>query len=81
MKYLRRANVDLKADLEMDLPNMKFTFQENEAVVNQLALGFDGWLAMPADDIDMDLTWDLKRNDLATILSLVPPSSPPTWTA
>ena len=72
VKYLRRANVDLKADLEMDLPNMKFTFQENEAVVNQLALGFDGWLAMPADDIDMDLTWDLKRNDLATILSLVP---------
>ncbi|MBL7964367.1 MAG: AsmA family protein [Flavobacteriales bacterium] len=70
--YLKNATADIKADLDMDLPNMKFTFKENEASVNQLVLGMDGWLAMPGDDIVMDLKWDTRRNDLATILSLVP---------
>ncbi len=70
--YLRKAKADIKADLDMDLPNMKFTFKENEATVNQLVLGFDGWLAMPADDIDMDITWNAKKSDLGTLLSLIP---------
>ena len=71
-QYLRRAKADIKADIDMDLPNMKFTFRENEAAINKLVLGFDGWLAMPTDDITMDITWNTKRSDLATILSLIP---------
>ncbi len=72
VKYLRRAKVDLKADLEMDMANMKFTFMENELDINDLALHFNGWLAMPADDIDMDITFNLVRTELTSILSLVP---------
>ncbi|MCB9168092.1 MAG: AsmA family protein [Flavobacteriales bacterium] len=72
VRYLKNATADIKADLDMDLPNMKFTFKENEATINRLALAFDGWVAMPKDDIDLDLKWDLKRNDLAALLSLVP---------
>ena len=72
VKYLRNAVADVKADLDMDLPNMKFTFKENEATVNKLVLGVDGWLAMPTDDIVMDLKWDTKRTDLGTLLSLIP---------
>ena len=72
VRYLKNAMADVKADLDMDLPNMKFTFKENELTVNQLVLGLDGWLAMPGDDIDMELKWNTKKNDLATLLSLVP---------
>ncbi|HEY0977314.1 MAG TPA: AsmA-like C-terminal region-containing protein, partial [Flavobacteriales bacterium] len=72
VKYLKNAKADIKADLDMDLPNMKFTFKENEATVNRLVLGFDGWLAMPTDDITMDLKWDLKKNDIGALLSLIP---------
>lgn len=72
VKYLRHAKADITADLDMDMANMKFTFKENEATVNQLVLGFDGWLAMPGDDITMDLTWNAKKSDLGTLLSLVP---------
>ncbi len=71
-QYLKKAKADIKADLDMALPNMKFTFRDNEAAINKLVLGFDGWLAMPTDDITMDIKWDTKRSDLATILSLVP---------
>jgi uncharacterized protein involved in outer membrane biogenesis len=72
VKYLRHAKADLTADLDMDLPHMKFTFKENDIRVNRLELGLDGWLAMPADDIDMDLKWNMKQNDIGALLSLVP---------
>lgn len=72
IKYLKNVKADIKADLDMDMPNMKFTFKENEATINQLVLGMDGWLAMPGDDIDMDITWNTKKSDFATLLSLVP---------
>ncbi len=70
--YLKNVKADITADLDMDMPNMKFTFKDNEATINQLVLGFDGWLAMPADDIDMDITWNAKKTDFGTLLSLVP---------
>lgn len=72
VKYLRNVRTDIKADIGMDMPNMKFTFKENEAAINQLVLGLDGWLAMPGDDMDMDITWNAKKTDFATLLSLVP---------
>ncbi len=72
VRYLHRAEADITADLEMDMPNMRFTFKENLAVINRLELGFDGWLAMPKDDIDMDITWALRRNEIGALLSMVP---------
>ena len=72
IKYLKNVKTDIKADLDMDMPNMKFTFKENEASINQLTLGFDGWVAMPTDDIAMDIKWDMKKTDFGTLLSLVP---------
>lgn len=72
IKYLKNVKADIKADLDMDMPNMKFTFKENEATINQLTLGMDGWLAMPGDDMDMDIKWNTKKTDFGTLLSLVP---------
>ncbi|HRH37566.1 MAG TPA: AsmA-like C-terminal region-containing protein, partial [Flavobacteriales bacterium] len=72
IKYLRNVKTDITAELDMDMPNMKFTFKDNEASINQLVLGFDGWVSMPADDIDMDINWSAKKTDFGTLLSLVP---------
>lgn len=72
VKYLRNVKADATADIDMDLPHMKFTFKDNDIKVNRLELGLDGWLAMPADDIDMDLKWNMKKNDIGALLSLVP---------
>ncbi len=72
VKYLKNVKADVKADLDMDMPHMKFTFKENEVTINKLALGFDGWLAMPTDDIAMDIAWNTKKTDFGTLLSLVP---------
>lgn len=72
VQYLKNVRLDLKAELDMDMPNMRFAFKENEAAINDLVLGFDGFVAMPGDPIDMDLTWNAKKTDFGTLLSLVP---------
>jgi uncharacterized protein involved in outer membrane biogenesis len=70
--YLNQVHTKLKADLDMDMPNMKFTFKENEFSLNDLSLGFDGYVAMPDTNIDMDLKFAARQTEFKSILSLVP---------
>lgn len=72
VKYLHNVKTTLKADLDMDMPNMKFTFKENELALNELVIGMDGWVAMPKEDIDMDLKFDAKKNEFRYFLSMIP---------
>jgi len=70
--YLTKAKTRFKADLDMDMPNMKFTFKENELDLNDLGLSFDGFVSMPKDDIAMDLKFAAKQTEFKSILSLIP---------
>lgn len=70
--YLTDVHVKSKVDLDMDMPNMKFTFKENELSLNDLTLGFDGVITMPKDDIGLDVTFKAKQTEFKSILSLVP---------
>ncbi len=70
--YLTKVKTRFKADLDMDMPNMKFTFKENELGLNDLALAFDGFVAMPKEDINMNLKFATKQTEFKSILSLIP---------
>jgi vacuolar-type H+-ATPase subunit H len=70
--YLTNAKTSFKADLEMDMPKSKYTFKENELTINDLTLGFDGYVLMPDTNIDMDLKFNTKKADFKSILSLIP---------
>ena len=70
--YLTKAKTRFKADLDMDMPNMKFTFKENEFDLNDLGFTFDGFVAMPKEDIAMDLKFAAKQTEFKSILSLIP---------
>lgn len=72
VKYMHQVKTNLKADLNMDMANMKFTFKENELQLNELFLGLDGWVAMPKEDIDMDLNISARKNEFRNFLSMVP---------
>lgn len=72
VKYLHQAETKLKADLDMDMPNFKFTFKENELILNRLVLGMDGWLAMPKEDIVMDLKFEARQNEFKNFISMIP---------
>ncbi len=70
--YLTKAKTRFKADLDMDMPKMKFTFKENEFGLNDLLLAFDGFVEMPKEDITMDLKFGTKQTEFKSILSLIP---------
>lgn len=70
--YLNKVKTRFKADLDMDMPNMKFAFKENELGLNDLLLSFDGFVAMPKEDINMDLKFGTKQTEFKSILSLIP---------
>lgn len=70
--YLSNVNLAVEADIDADMKGMKFTFKENKIALNALAFGFDGWVAMPTDDIQMDIKYLAKESEFKNFLSLVP---------
>jgi hypothetical protein len=70
--YMKNTRADIKIDLGMDMPNMKFTFKDNLVKLNELELGFDGWLAMPDENMNMDITFESKKTDFRNIFSMIP---------
>lgn len=72
LSYLKKAKMELIADLEADLAKSKYTFKENIFRINELELGFDGAVEMPNDDIIVDMVFDAKQTAFKNILSLVP---------
>ncbi len=70
--YLNRVKTILRADLNMDMERMRFTFLDNELQLNTLQLGMNGWVEMPEDAIKMDLAFALKKADFSALMSLVP---------
>lgn len=72
VKYISQAKAVLTADLDIDMKNYKYTFKENQLLLNELPISVDGWVAMPKEDIDMDLKWAVKQSDFKYLVSLIP---------
>lgn len=70
--YLKDVDFDLTAGIDADFDAFKFTLKENTMSLNDLDLEYNGWLAMPGDDIEMDFTCKTLKTDFKNILSLVP---------
>ncbi len=70
--YLNKVNLNSKFDIGMDMVNSKYSFDQNTISLNDLDLNFDGFVAMPTDDIEMDLSFNAPSTDFKTTLSLIP---------
>jgi hypothetical protein len=70
--YLNGNDVGADLNLNMDMPKSKYTFKENTFSVNDFKMGLDGWVAMPTNDIDMDLNIKTKETTFKSLLSLMP---------
>lgn len=70
--YLNEVVMDLKADLDIDLGKMRFAFKKNELSLNDLLLKFDGFVAMPQDPIEVDMTFSTVDNQFQDIFTLIP---------
>jgi hypothetical protein len=72
VNYLYKIKSTIAADIDMDMPNFKFTFKENKFTLNELSMGLDGYFAMPKEDMDMDLKFKANESEFKNFLSLVP---------
>jgi uncharacterized protein involved in outer membrane biogenesis len=72
VNYFHKVNTDIKVDLAMNMPSSTYSFKENSFTFNGLELKLDGKVAMPGDDIDMDITFGASKTEFKNILSLVP---------
>jgi len=73
VQYLSNARATWKSTLNADMPNMKFTFKENDLQVNALDVMVDGWFQMPNEtDYRMDLKFGTPQNTFKSFLSIIP---------
>lgn len=72
VNYMKHGKIDFDALIGADLDKFAFTFKDNKLKINNLVLAFEGSVAMPEDDIDMDLVFSAPAADFKTLLSLVP---------
>jgi hypothetical protein len=72
VEYVSDKHLEADATINMNLPEMKFTFQDNVLELNDFAVKFDGWLAMPNEPIVFDIDFAAPENTFKSLLSLVP---------
>lgn len=72
--YLNQVPVQLEAVLGIDLEQQKYSFKNNEALIQQLPLKFDGYIQLLDEGVMYDLTFDTPSTSFAHFLSLIPSS-------
>jgi len=70
--FLKEKELEVDLILNMNIVENIYTFRENKVRVNDFNMGFDGFVAMPSDKYEMDLTFNGKDNSVKSILSLIP---------
>ncbi|SMO41538.1 AsmA-like C-terminal region [Saccharicrinis carchari] len=70
--FLNKVKVSLIADIMADMNNMVFTFADNDLMLNDLNLGFDGSVGMPEEGYDLDIKLSAKETSFKQLLSIVP---------
>jgi uncharacterized protein involved in outer membrane biogenesis/vacuolar-type H+-ATPase subunit H len=72
--YMDNATAKLTAEIGVDLKKSIYTFKENELLLNELPLGFEGTFGMPddRDDYDLDIKFTTRNSDFKSFLSIVP---------
>jgi hypothetical protein len=70
--YLKNVALSLDAVLGLDLENFKYTFKENEALVNLLPIAFDGFIQMTDDGQVYDMKFKTPTADFKNFLGLIP---------
>ncbi|GGG54080.1 hypothetical protein GCM10011414_24760 [Croceivirga lutea] len=72
VKYLNKNKVALKALLGIDLNQNKYSFLENEALVNQLPLVFDGFVKVNENSQEVDISFKTPSSDFKNFLAVIP---------
>ncbi len=70
--YLSNTSIQLKALIDMDLGQQKYTFKENKGYINALPLEFDGFIQLVEAGQQIDLTFKNPESSFKDFLAIVP---------
>lgn len=71
-KYLSGQKLFANLTMNINMPEFKFTFKDNKIKVNDFPLSFDGYFAMPGEDMDMDISFASTNSSIKSLYSLIP---------
>lgn len=71
-QYLDKNPVNLKALIGVDLKENKYSFLKNEAMINQLALVFEGFVKLNDDNQEVDISFKTPSSDFKNFLAVIP---------
>jgi hypothetical protein len=69
--YLKNTKSDMRINIEMDMNKMRFTFKDNDALLNELPVQFNGFVEV-GKEINMDLAFKTTKSDFKHLMSMVP---------
>ncbi|MGP1991119.1 AsmA family protein [Zobellia laminariae] len=70
--YLNKNKIELDAVIGVDLKENKYTFLKNEALINQLAMVFDGFIKINENSQEIDITFKTPSSDFKNFLAVIP---------
>ena len=70
--YLNKNSIKLDALIGIDLAENKYSFLKNEALLNQLALVFDGFVKLNENDQEVAINFKTPSSDFKNFLAVIP---------
>lgn len=72
IQYLSKKTIGIDLIMEMNLPETKFTFKQNQIQINHFVFSVDGFFQQVVDRYAMNLKFKAQETTFKNILSLVP---------
>ena len=72
IQYVDRASFLFDSELDADMVKQKYTFKDNLLKINEIELGFDGYVEMPDSNITMDISFATRVTEFKSLLSMIP---------
>jgi hypothetical protein len=72
MAYLANKKIASNITLNMNLPESKYTFKDNQVKINDFSFGFEGFVQLLEEKINLDIKFSTQEDKFKNILSLVP---------
>ncbi len=71
INYLSGQELFADLTLNINVPENKFTFKDNEIKVNDFPLSFNGYFSLPAENIEMDISFTSENSSIKSLYSLI----------
>lgn len=70
--YIYKAAGKIESKVNIDMVNYKYSFEETDILLNEFRIKAGGYIAMPTDDIVIDISFKSPQTGFKNLLSVIP---------